>query len=398
MTIASVLAGEGEALALLARETREAPPLPDMPHSPRTFHASMNGYQPTPLREAPHAARRLGVGEVLVKDESERLGLQSFKVLGASWAVYRALVEHLGATLKEIPSFDRLRDEAARARPLALAAATDGNHGGAVAHIAALLGLEARIYVPADMVAARIAAIEGEGASVTVVDGGYDDAVARSAEDASASCLVISDTSWPGYERVPAWVIEGYSTIFAEIDEALGQAERAQPNVVVVPIGVGALAAAAVRHYWSSTADRPLLVGVEPTSAACVLESMAAGHILTLGHPQTSIMAGLNCATPSLIAWPLVSRGIDVYLAVPDAYIAEATRLLAADGIVAGECGAAGLAALTALAEDGHLADASHLAGAREALALGADTRVLLLSTEGATDPEAYRRMIGAGS
>jgi diaminopropionate ammonia-lyase len=216
--------------------------------------------------------------------------------------------------------------------------------------------------------------------------------VARSAQDAGERCLVISDTSWPGYERVPAWVIEGYGTIFAEIDEALEHARRPQPDVVVVPIGVGALAAAAVRHFWSLPGGRPRLVGVEPTSAACVLESVAAGRIVTLGHPQTSIMAGLNCATPSLVAWPLISRGIDLYLAVPDRYIGEATRLLAADGIVAGECGAAGLAALSALATDGRLSEA------REALALGPDSRVLLLSTEGATDPDAYRRIVDSGS
>jgi diaminopropionate ammonia-lyase len=240
-------------------------------------------------------------------------------------------------------------------------------------------------------VAARIAAIEGEGATVVVVDGGYDDAVERSARDAGEHCLVISDTSWPGYELVPGWVIEGYSTIFAEIDESLERDARRQPDVVVVPIGVGALAAAAVRHYSGRPVDaRPRLVGVEPTSAACVLESVAANRIVTLEHPQTSIMAGLNCATPSLIAWPLVSRGIDVYLAVPDSFIGEATRLLAADGIVAGECGAAGLAAMTTMADEAHLAQA------RETLELGADSRVLLICTEGATDPEAHRRLTGS--
>jgi diaminopropionate ammonia-lyase len=382
--------GPGDAaVALVAPGGRESPPITVRSASPRAFHASMAGFQSTPLREAPNAARRLGVGEVLVKDESERLGLPSFKVLGASWAVHRALVEVLGSTLEEIPTFDRLRADVGRVRPLALAAATDGNHGRAVAHMASLLGLESRIYVPADMVPARIAAIEGEGAAVTVIDGGYDEAVARSAQDAGERCLVISDTSWPGYEQVPTWVIEGYSTIFAEIDEAL---EAGQPDVVVVPIGVGALAGAAVRHYWSRQGARPRLAGVEPTSAACVLESVAAGRIVTLEHPQTSIMAGLNCATPSLIAWPLVSRGIDLYLAVPDACVAEATRLLAADGIVAGECGAAGLAAMTAVVDDAHLAQA------RESLGLGPDSRVLLLCTEGATDPEAYRRLLGCAS
>jgi diaminopropionate ammonia-lyase len=396
MTTTAKVAPGGAAVALLGRtgsEARGAPPIPELSASPRAFHGSMPGYKPTPLRDAPSAARRLSVGEVLVKDESERLGLPSFKVLGASWAIYRALVEHLGATLEEIPSFDALREQVADARPLTLVAATDGNHGRAVAHMAALLGLEARIYVPADMVPARIAAIEGQGATVTVIDGGYDDAVERSAQDAGGRCLVISDTSWPGYERVPSWVIEGYSTIFAEIDEALARDDREQPDVVVVPIGVGALAAAAVRHYWSlGGGRRPRLVGVEPTSAACVLESVAAGRIVTLGHPQTSIMAGLNCATPSLIAWPLVSRGLDLYLAVPDGFVAESTRVLAADGIVAGECGAAGLAALTALAADADLAQA------RDSLGLGPDSRVLLLSTEGATDPDAYRRLMDSGS
>jgi len=392
MSATTKVAPGGGAVALAQPDPPTSLRVPAPAISPRAFHRTMPGYRPTPLRVAPRAAEQLGVGEVLVKDESERLGLPSFKVLGASWAVHRALVEHLGAALEEISSFDRLKAAVAGARGLTLAAATDGNHGRAVAHMAALLGLDAAMYVPSDMVPARIAAIEDEGATVTVIDGGYDDAVARSAQDAGEHCLVISDTSWPGYEEVPGWVIEGYGTIFEEIDEALGRDGRSQPDVVVAPIGVGALAAAMVRHYWSPRPGEPRarLVGVEPTSAACVFESVVAGHIVTLEHPQTSIMAGLNCATPSLVAWPLVSRGIDVYLAVPDEPIADATRVLAEDGIVAGECGAAGLAAMSAAAHGPELAEA------RSALGLGEDTRVLLLCTEGATNPEAYRRLIGS--
>jgi diaminopropionate ammonia-lyase len=352
------------------------------------FHRALDGYEPTPLRDLPGLAAELGLAAACLKDESNRLGLPSFKVLGASWAVYRALLARLGAAAEEIPTFAALRDAAAAMRPLSLAAATDGNHGRAVAHMAALLGLGAAIYVPENTVRARIEAIESEGATVTVVEGGYDDAIARSAQDASARCLVISDTSWEGYEEVPAWVIEGYATVSSEIEEQL--AGQAAPDIVAVPIGVGALAAAVVRHYRSAPgpADaRPRILGVEPTSAACVLESVAAGEIITLDHPQDSIMAGLNCATPSLVAWPVVSRGIDAYVAVPDARVPEAMRLLAADGVVAGETGAGGLAGMLALAQEPQMDEA------RRALGLDASSRVLLLCTEGATHPEAYERL-----
>jgi diaminopropionate ammonia-lyase len=386
----SAVTADGPAVALLQPRPAQALDLPAS-GEPRAFHASMPGYAPTALRPAPAAAAALRVAEVLVKDESARLELPSFKVLGASWAVYRALLTRLGASREEVATLAALRDAVAPLRPLSLAAATDGNHGRAVAHMAALLGLDATIYVPDNMVSARIDAIASEGATVTVVRGGYDDAVRRSAQDASERCLVISDTSWDGYEEVPAWVIEGYGTVFAEIEEQLDG--RASPDVVAVPIGVGALAAAVVRHYWSAAGcsgavrRRPRLVGVEPTSAACLLESVAAGEIVTLDHPQDSIMAGLNCATPSLIAWPSVSRGIDAYVAVPDTRVPEAMRLLAADGIVAGETGAGGLAGMLALVEE------PALEAARRALELGPDSRVLLLCTEGATDPEAYERL-----
>ncbi len=364
-----------------------APSVPAYDPAPRRFHATMPGYAPTPLRRAPAAAQRLGVGEVLVKDESSRLGLPSFKVLGASWAVYRALLAHLGRSPDQVRTVEGLRRELEPLRPFTLSAATDGNHGRAVARMAALLGLDARIYVPAGTAAARIDAIADEGATVSVVDGSYDDAVRRSAQDAGERCRVISDTSWEGYEEVPAWVIEGYATVFEEIEEALGRESLPRPDVVLVPVGVGALAAAVVRHYWGAQGSRPMLVSVEPTSAACVLESVAAGHIVTLDHAQESIMAGLNCATPSLVAWPLIATGMDLYVAVPDARVAEATRLLARDEIVAGETGAAGLAGILAVVED------RDMEPARAALRLGPGSCVLALCTEGATDPEAYRRL-----
>ena len=358
--------------------------LPPPSAAPLRLHSSMAGYEATPLRSAPRVAGRLGVGEVLVKDESSRLGMPSFKILGASWAVYRALVSLAGRQVDEVPTFNALAEIVGTMKPLTLSAATDGNHGRAVAHMASLLGLESRVYVPRGTVPARIDAIRSEGATVTVVDGGYDDAVRRSAEDQRERCLVISDTSWPGYEEVPRWVIEGYETIFAEIDATIARESLPRPDVVAVPMGVGALAAAAVHHLWGGDGGRPTLVGVEPTSAACVLASVAAGRIVSLTEPQDSIMAGLNCATPSLVAWPLVSRGIDVYVAIDDSRVPRAMRLLGEDGIVAGETGAAGLAGVLRLAEE-----------ASDLPRLDADACVLLIATEGATDPDAYWRLVG---
>jgi diaminopropionate ammonia-lyase len=240
--------------------------------APLELHRKLTGYAPTPLVEAPAVARELAVGQVWVKDESSRLGLPAFKTLGASWASYRAIEERLGEPIGQWADLDELAGRLVTLRPLTLCAATDGNHGRAVARMASLLGFSSRIFVPDDMVRARIEAIESEGATVTVVGGTYDDAVARSAQEASDRCLVISDTSWPGYERVPAWVIDGYSSIVWEVDDELERRGLPQPDVVAVQIGVGALASAVTRHYRRPELDdRPRLLGVEPTSAACVL-------------------------------------------------------------------------------------------------------------------------------
>jgi len=359
-----------------------APP----PRAPLAFHQRLPDYAVTPLVEVPALARANGVARVWVKDESSRLGLPAFKILGASWAAYRAVVERLGRDPEPWASLDELRRSLGPLRPLTLAAATDGNHGRAVARMATLLGAGAEIYVPEGTASARIAAIEGEGARVTVVDGDYDAAVSAAAATAGERCLVIADIAWPGYEQVPAWVVEGYATIFWEVDEQLG---ADGPDVVVVPVGVGALAAAAVRHYRRRGLERrPRLIGVEPLAAACVLRSLLAGRIVTVPGPHRSIMAGLNCGTPSLVAWPSLRTGLDAMVAVADGRARQAVRDLAAVGIVAGETGAAALAGLAEVTTGPAAGEV------RRAFGLGADARVLLLCTEGATDPDAYRRII----
>ncbi|WP_345752441.1 diaminopropionate ammonia-lyase [Microbacterium rhizophilus] len=361
---------------LIANPLRNAARLTRIGRPSAAFHRSLPGYAPTPLRSAPAAAAALGVARVLVKDESERLGMPSFKILGASWAAYRVLLRHVGLDLAAHPDLERLRDELRRFPGLSLTAATDGNHGRAVARMGALLGLPVHIFVPDDMVAARIAAIEGEGASVEVVDGGYDDAIRRSADAVDARTLVVSDTSWEGYTEPPAWVIEGYSTLIGEIADAIADGTIAAPTVVAAQIGVGAFAAAVARGFGGSAGTR--VVGVEPVDADCTTVSIERGVPTTIPGPQRSIMAGLNCGTPSLVAWPDVSSGFDAFCTVTDAAAEQAMRLLHRDGIVSGESGAAGLAGMLV-----------H----RDALGLSASDTVLVFSTEGATDVVAYNRI-----
>jgi diaminopropionate ammonia-lyase len=353
--------------------------------APLNFHRRLPAYAPTPLIDTPELARLLGIGQVLVKDESSRFGLPAFKILGASWAVYRALESRLSGTFEPWRTLDELAPKLAPLRPLTLATATDGNHGRAVAHVAALFGLSARIFVPAGTARSRIEGIASEGAQVEVVAGTYEDAVERAAGEAGDRCLVISDTAWPGYEAVPRWVIEGYSTIFREIDAELVRRGEEMPDLFPIPFGVGALAAAVVGHYPPKA---PKIVAIEPLRAACALASMEAGEIVTVAGPHDSIMAGLNCGRVSLIAWPIISRGIEAFLAIPDERAREAMRALARIGIAAGETGAAGLAGLIELLDG----DSRN----RAALDLNERTRALILVTEGATDPESYQRIVGS--
>jgi diaminopropionate ammonia-lyase len=316
-----------------------------------------------------------------VKDESNRFGLPSFKLLGASWAIWRALAKRTGLALGDWSSLEELAEKVSFLMPFALAAATDGNHGRAVAHMARRLGFQARIFVPAGTAKARIRAIESEGAACIVVDGDYDAAIARSAEEMSERCLVVDDTSWPGYEEIPRWVIQGYGTIFREVEE-----QRDGPlHAVFVPVGVGALAAAAVDFYKRDQRTTRVL-SVEPKSAACVLASIEAGKLQTVPGPHDSIMAGLNCGTPSPIAFPTLLAGLDGCVAIDDSFAESAMRTLARSGLVSGETGAAALAGLEAVMA---------LRDVPAELGLDGEATVLALMTEGATDPEGYRRIVG---
>ena len=251
----------------------------------REFHRSMPGYRPTPLVDLPSLADELGVGRVLVKDESSRLGLPAFKVLGASWACHRVLQQQPGARL---------------------VTATDGNHGRAVARTAALLGVRATVFVPDVMQPQQADRIEAEGAEVVRLDVGYDDAVRAAAAYAAAEPdrALVPDTAWEGYTEVPGWIVEGYQTLLQEIDEQL----QAAPDLVAVPVGVGSLAEAVIRHHRRPGAPRPAVLSVEPETAACVLSSLLAG-VPTVVPTSATVMAGLNCGSVSSTAWPVLRGG-----------------------------------------------------------------------------------------
>lgn len=342
---------------------------PDQDDAALNFHRALTGYAPTALIELPELARELGVAAVFAKDESTRLGLPAFKALGASWAVHRAL-------------------EASQEGPGAeVVTATDGNHGRAVARFARQAGRPARIFVPAGGIhPSAVAAIRGEGAEVVELEANYDQTVAAAADFAAEQgAVLVQDTAWEGYEEVPGWIVDGYSTLFREIDAQLRDAGHGGPDLVCVPTGVGSLLQAALAHYRraganpdasSVTGPDTAVVSVETDAAACMGPSLSAGHPVTVETGQT-IMSGLNCGTPSSLAWPLVRDGLDAAVTVGDTAAVDAAHRLAELGVAAGPCGAASLA------------------GAREALTgpdaetrrqhLGADASsvVVLTITEG---------------
>lgn len=334
----------------------------------------MPGYRPTPLIESVPLAQELQVGRVFVKDESARLGLPAFKMLGASWAVYQAL-RQLAPEKSVRPELESLHALVSLLGPRRLVTATDGNHGRAVARMAQLLNLPAHIVLPSAVDPRAVEAIRSEGAVVDVLDMPYDDAVRRAAEIAEedANSLLVQDTAWPGYEQIPAWIVDGYSTLFREVERQLLAAEANPAGLVVVPTGVGSLTQAAVTFYRSVEPPAALLA-VEPASAACITTSLTKGERVSVPTGST-VMDGLNCGTPSSIAWPFIHSGLDASIGISDEQSRAAAGDLQQANIPAGPCGAASLAAARlALSSDTRRHD------------LGIDHRstVVLLSTEGA--------------
>lgn len=353
--------------------------------------AHRGNHTATPLHVLPALAAQLGVGAIHIKDEGFRFGLGSFKALGGSYAVIRLVLEEASRRFGRPVDIAELHTPEVRAiaAGMTVACATDGNHGRSVAQCAQLVGARAAIFVHSGVSAERVAAIARFGARMIRVEGTYDDSVAEAARIAAEqNWIVVSDTSWPGYERIPSLVMQGYT---AMVREALRQLPE-PPTHVFVQAGVGGVAAAVAGHLALVLGDRrPIFVVVDPARAACLFETARAGHPVKIEHSEPTVMAMLECYEPSLVAWRVLSRVADAFMTVNEEdAVAAMNRLARPDGddpaIVAGESGGVGFAALSKAAADPDL---------RAALGLGASSRILLINTEGATDPARYTELVG---
>lgn len=344
------------------------------------------GYAPTPLVSLPALAGRIGVGAVLYKHEGPRFGLGSFKALGGSYAALRVLHREISKRLgREVSLADiragNYRDEAAQ---ITLVSATDGNHGRSLAWGCQRFGAPCRIYIHAEVSEGRAAAMRELGAEVIRIEGDYDDSVDLAKAEAEAhGWFVVSDTSWPGYSQPPRDVMAGYGVMTREICAALDEA----PTHVFLQGGVGGLAAgvaAGLRQHWGDAAPRVVIV--EPELAACLFESAKAGVPRSVVIEEETIMAGLSCGEPSPLAWEILAEEASDFVSIPESVVAPTVRLLARPlgsdpAIEAGESAVAGLAALIAARAD---------SGLSASLGLDAASRVLLIGSEGVTDPAIF--------
>ena len=363
------------------------------------FHRSLPLYRRTPLVALPNLAKKLGIGNVFVKDESQRFGLNAFKGLGASYAIARIIAKMAGLDEAGL-DYAVLASEGVRGRvgELTFVTATDGNHGKGVAWAASVFGCRAVVFMPKGSKECRAEAIRSiNNTEVRITDFNYDDSVRIAAEYAGKhGCQLVQDTGFAGYEDIPNFITQGYTTMAAEAVEQLAEYGVDKPSHVFLQAGVGSMAGGVLgylAHYYEKRP--PVTTIVEPATVACVYESARAGDgapRVIGGHPET-IMAGLNCGEPNPFTWPILRDYASFYASCPDWVAERGMRMLARPlgddaRVVSGESGAVGLGLLAALcAEEG-------LDGYRRLLALDAASTVLLFSTEGDTDPEGYAAIV----
>lgn len=368
----------------------------------REFHKTIPGYEPTPLAKLTNMAEYLGLGEVYVKDESYRFGLNAFKVLGGSFAMARYIAQQTGRDVSELDfetlTSDKLREEFGQAT---FFTATDGNHGRGVAWAANRLKQKSVVFMPKGSTETRLKNIQAEGATATIEEVNYDECVRMAAAAAAKTPngVVVQDTAWEGYEEIPSWIMQGYGTMALEASAQLEENGVTRPTHVFVQAGVGSLAGAVQGYFANKYPDNPpTVVVVEADVAACLYKGAVQGdgeEAIVDGDMQT-IMAGLACGEPNTTSWDILKNHVSVFIAASDGIAAQGMRMLSAPikgdpQVVSGESGAAPFGALVSIMKDPAYADL------RAELKLDENSKVLLFSTEGDTDPDRYKEIVWDG-
>ena len=367
----------------------------------RNFHRSFPQYSITPLHALPAMAERLGIGNLYVKDESYRFGLNAFKVLGGSFAMAKYIAGQLGRNISEI-THGYLTSAAFQKEftPATFFTATDGNHGRGVAWAAQQLGQKCVVHMPKGSSKTRFDNIAAEGATVSIEEVNYDECVRIAAAEAAQTehGVVVQDTAWEGYEEIPGWIMQGYGTMASEAAQQLQRAGVLRPTHIFVQAGVGSLAGAVVGYFSSIFPDNPpKFIIMEAQSAACLYKGAVAGQLQTVDGDLQTIMAGLACGEPNILGWDILLNHATAFVSCPDWVAALGMRMLAAPvrgdvPIVSGESGAVGMGLLAAIMHDPAYMQL------RRTLELDSDSRVLLFSTEGDTDPWQYENIVWGGA
>ncbi len=367
------------------------------------FHKSLPGYKATPLVELDDLAKYYGVQKLWLKDESKRFGLNAFKVLGGSYAIGKYLSQKLGRDMSELPFNVLISDEVKKQLgDVTFVTATDGNHGRGVAWVANKLRQKSVVYMPKGSAKMRFDAIAREGADVSITDLNYDDAVRLANKGAEEhGWIMVQDTAWDGYEEIPLWIMQGYSTIINEIVEQLEAAKEEKPTHVFLQAGVGSFAGAVqgyLAHLYGD--DRPITIICEPHGANCIYKSMEAndGKPHNVTGDLTTIMAGLACGEPNTISWKILRDNADFSVSCDDSIAARGMRVLSSplgndQRVISGESGAVGLGLFTVLSEK-----KEEFAELMKALKIDENSRILCISTEGDTDVEGYKNVVWNGS
>ena len=372
-------------------------------HDVYEFHKSLPNYKPTPLVDLKNLATHYGVKKVWLKDESKRFGLNAFKVLGGSYAIGKYLSQRLGKDINELPYNVLISDEVKKQLgDVTFVTATDGNHGRGVAWMANRLKQKSVVYMPKGSAKMRFDAIAREGADVTITELNYDDAVRlanKGAED--YGWIMVQDTAWDGYEEIPLWIMQGYSTIINEVIEQLKEMGDEKPTHVFLQAGVGSFAGAVqgyLAHLYGE--DRPITVICEPHGANCIYKSMAAndGNPHNVSGDLTTIMAGLACGEPNTISWKILRDNSDFSVSCDDEIAARGMRVLSSPlgddaRVISGESGAVGLGLFTVLSEK-----KEEFAELMKELKIDENSKILCISTEGDTDVEGYRNVVWNGA